>query len=82
MVLSIYVDVILLGVNADVVKPVPEQLMAKFLYMTDLGSASLVLGREIDQGEGYIKFSQGNHARSVLERSSFVHAKPSPTPGV
>ncbi|CAM9623411.1 unnamed protein product, partial [Pylaiella littoralis] len=51
VVLSIYVDaILLLGVYPDVVKSVREQLLSKF-KMTDLGRASLVvLGMEIEQG--------------------------------
>ncbi|CAN0332528.1 unnamed protein product, partial [Hapterophycus canaliculatus] len=66
VVLSIYVDdVLLFGVDPNVVKNVRHQLMIKF-SMTNLGSASLVLGMVIEQGVGYIKVSQGNYVNSVL----------------
>ncbi|CAN0469558.1 unnamed protein product [Hapterophycus canaliculatus] len=55
VVLSIYVDdMLLFGVDPNVVKNVRDQLMNKF-SMTNLGSASLVLGMVIEQGDGYIK---------------------------
>lgn len=81
VVLSIYVDdVLLLGVNPTTVKTVREQLMSKF-SMTNLGAASLVLGMEIKQGDGYIKVSQGNYVEAVLQRFDFHDANPAPTPG-
>ena len=68
VVLSIYVDdVLLLGVDPNVGKNIREQLMSKF-SMTNLGPASLVLGMEIEQGVGYIKVSQGNDVLASLKR--------------
>ena len=55
--------------------------MNKF-SMTNLRSASLVLGIEIEQGDGYIKVSQGNYVNSVLRKFDFHGANPAPTPGV
>eukprot|EP00752_Nemacystus_decipiens_P002765 g2583.t1 len=82
VVLSIYVDdVLLLGVDPSVVKNIREQLMNKF-SMTNLGSASLVLGMEIEQGDGYIKVSQGNFVNSILRKFDFHDSNPAPTPGV
>ena len=82
VVLSIYVDdVLLLGVDPSVVKNIREQLMNKF-SMTNLGSASLVLGMEIEQGDGYIKVSQGNYVNSILRKFDFHDSNPAPTPGV
>ena len=70
--MSIYVDdVLLLGVDPSVVKNIREQLMNKF-SMTNLGSASLVLGMEIEQGDGYIKVSQGNYVNSILRKLTFM----------
>eukprot|EP00903_Cladosiphon_okamuranus_P012055 g11319.t1 len=57
VVLSIYVDdVLLLGVDPSIVRDILEQLMNKF-SMPNLGSASLELGMEIEQVDGYIKVS-------------------------
>ncbi|CAM9732843.1 unnamed protein product, partial [Hapterophycus canaliculatus] len=82
VVLSIYVDdVLLFGVDSNVVKNVRDQLMNKFA-MTNLGSASLVLGMVIEQGDGYIKVSQGNYVKSVLRKFDFHESNPAPTPGV
>ncbi|CAN0303597.1 unnamed protein product [Hapterophycus canaliculatus] len=55
--------------------------MNKF-SMTNLGSASLVLGMVIEQGDGYIKVSQGNNVNSVLRKFDFHESNPAPTPGV
>ncbi|CAN0162912.1 unnamed protein product [Pylaiella littoralis] len=82
VVLSVYVDdVLLLGVQPAEIKKVRMQLMSKF-SMSDLGTASLVFGMEIDQQPGYIKISQAHYVRSVLERFGFLQANPAPTPGV
>ena len=82
VVLSIYVDdVFLLGVDPSVVKNIREQLVNKF-SMNNLGSASLMLGMEIEQGDGYIKVSQGNYVDPILRKFDFRDANPAPTPGV
>eukprot|EP00903_Cladosiphon_okamuranus_P009153 g8746.t1 len=82
VVLSIYVDdVLLLGVDPWVVGNIRGQLMNKF-SMTNLGSASLVLGMEKEQGDGYIKVSQGNYVNSVLRKFDFHDSNPAPTPEV
>lgn len=55
VVLSTYVDdVLLLRVDPNVEKTIREQLMNK-ISVTNLGSASLALGMEIERGEGFIK---------------------------
>ncbi|CAM9840907.1 unnamed protein product, partial [Hapterophycus canaliculatus] len=82
VVLSIDVDdVLLYGVDPNVVKNARDQLMNKF-SMTNLGSASLVLGMVIEQGDGYIKVFQGNYVNSVLRKFDFHKSNPAPTPGV
>lgn len=82
VVLSIDVDdVLLLGVTPSVVTKVRRQLMSKF-SMTNLGSASLVLGMEIAQGPGYITVTQRHYVQSVLDCFGFLDATPAPTPVV
>lgn len=82
VVLSIYVDyILLLGVDSAVVKKIGEQLMSKF-SMANLGSASLALGMKIEQGDRYIKVSQGNYVNSVLRKFDFHESNPAPTPAV
>lgn len=81
MLPSAYVDdVLLLGVTAHLVSEIRDELMSSF-SMTDLGSASLVLGMEIKQGPDTIFISQANHVHSVLERFHFENSNPAPTPG-
>lgn len=70
-----------LGVHPSVVAKVPRQLMSKFC-MANLGSASLGLGMEIDQGPGYITVSQQHYVHSVLDRFGYLDVNPAPSPGV
>eukprot|EP00903_Cladosiphon_okamuranus_P022594 g20789.t1 len=81
VVLSIYVDdVLLLGVDPSIVNNIREQLMNNF-SMINLGSASLVLGMEIEEEGGYIKVSQGNYVNSISSKFDFHESNPAPTPG-
>ena len=82
VVLSIYVDdVLLFGVQQSTVKRVREQLMGKF-SMTNLGGARLILGMEVTQdiANGTIKVSQESYVHSILQRFDFHDCKPAPTP--
>ncbi|CAM9733965.1 unnamed protein product [Hapterophycus canaliculatus] len=55
--------------------------MNKF-SMTNVGSASLMLAMVIEQGDGYIKVSQGNCVNPVLRKFDFHESNPTPIPGV
>lgn len=73
-------DVLLFGVDSDVIKSVHEQLVAN-VCMTGLGTASLVLGHGDRTGRGLHKHFSRNFFRSALERFViFQHADPAPTP--
>ena len=83
IILTIYVDDILLaGNNAEAMVIVKSELKQRF-KKADMGKASLVLGIEIkrDRQLGTLTISQEAYSKSILEKFGMSDCKPTSTPG-
>ena len=83
IILTFYVDdLLLVGADIQVIESIKQKLMKRF-KMTDMGDVSLVLGMQVtrDHQQKTITISQGNYTRSILEKFGIADCKPVSTPG-
>ena len=76
-------DIILLGINKQLLGKLKKQLMDRF-EMTDLGDVSKVLGMNVTQNRvnGTITISQKDYTEDILERYGMTNCNVAFTPGV
>jgi len=83
IILTLYVDdLLLVGADIQVIESIKQKLMKRF-KMTDMGDVSLVLGMQVrrDRQQKTITISQENYTRSILEKFGMADCKPVSTPG-
>jgi hypothetical protein len=82
IIISLYVDDLLLFTNDMPALADFKQQLARHFSMTDLGEAKFILGIEIirDRSQRTIALSQSAYARDVLRTYRMNECKPSPTP--
>ena len=82
ILVTLYVDDLLAGNNAEAMAMVKSQLKQRF-KMTDMGEASLLLGIGIkkDRQVGTLTSSQEAYSKSTLERFGMSVCKPASAPG-
>ena len=70
ILISLYVDDMIITGNADNLIKEIKQMMAQFFEMKDLGSLHYCLGLEVWRDTGQTFLTQGKYARSLLEKFS------------
>ena len=82
IILTLYVDDLLVGADIQVIAGIKRKLM-DMLKMTDMGDTSLVLGMQVtrDRQNETLTISQENCTKSILEKFSMTNCKPTSTPG-
>jgi len=82
LILSLYVDdILLVGNNLEMINAIKEWLSSVF-EMKDLGEASYILGVKIsrDRSRRLLSLSQETYLRKILERFNMDNSKPVDTP--
>jgi hypothetical protein len=81
LILSVYVDDMLMVGSRNLIEDLKKRLTARF-NMHDLGQASFYLGMQIefDGGSGYVYLSQQAYLEKVLERFGMKNVKPVAAP--
>jgi hypothetical protein len=73
-------DVLIFGMNLEVIKEVKQFLSQKF-EMKDLGEADVILTIKLIKGEnGGVTLSQTHYVEKMLSRFGYNNSKPAPTP--
>ena len=83
IILTLYVDdLLLVGADIQVIESIKQKLMKRF-KMTDMGDVSLVLGMQVtrDRQQKTITTSQENYTKSILETFGMADCKPVSTSG-
>ena len=82
VIITLYVDLLIIGCDITVITGIKEKLMEKF-KMSDLGNVSLVLGMQVtrDRAKGSLTISQESYTESILERFGMGNCKLMSTPG-
>lgn len=80
LIVSLYVDDLLVtGNNTDLIQNFKQEMM-KVFEMTDLESMSYFLGMEIKQGQGEVLIYQKKYAKEILKKFQMEECKAASTP--
>ena len=82
IILTLYVDdLLLVGADIQVIESIKQKSMKRF-KMTDMVDVSLVLGMQVtrDRQQKTITISQENYTRFILEKFGMADCKPVSTP--
>jgi transposase InsO family protein len=79
LILSVYVDDMLMVGSRNLIEDLKKRLTARF-DMHDLGQASFYLGMQIEFDGGYVYLSQQAYLEKVLERFGMKDVKPVAAP--
>ena len=83
IILTLYVDDLLVGAHIQVIESIKRDLMERLKMTTDMEDVSLVLGMQgtRDRQNKTLPISQENYTKFILDRFGMASCKPTSTPG-